>query len=155
MIDIVEYTRSLWAATVSFCAYDGYMTVSFSCYGAGKLPFTYVLRILGVSRLRRCRRNHLSSAVAVSIGVFLRVFIDCITIIGDVIVRTLFRLPSPSGLSCLASPNGSTNISTVRKRACQLGCEASCTRCTRLGAYVASQRSEPAQLIRLNWCKVW
>ena len=60
MIDIVEYTRSLWAATVSFCAYNGYMTVSFSCYGAGKLPFTYVLRILGVSRLRRCRRNHLS-----------------------------------------------------------------------------------------------
>ena len=59
MIDIVEYTRSLWAATVSFCAYNGYMTVSFSCYGAGKLPFTYVLRILGVSRLRRCRRNHL------------------------------------------------------------------------------------------------
>ena len=59
-IDILEYTRSLWAATVSFCAYNGYMTVSFSCYGAGQLPFTYVLRILGVSRLRRCRRNHLS-----------------------------------------------------------------------------------------------
>ena len=34
MIDIVEYTRSLWAATVSFCAYNGYTTVSFSCYGA-------------------------------------------------------------------------------------------------------------------------